>query len=165
MRRFYYGKKGYPRWRYTRGLVYRRVAKNRLGRELKKDEGKDSDTMLIEVFFWLISLGLIFGGLSGMIAKGKVGLKFFLFGVLLILIYVIIMIIKKKRGDYLNIFQRFTSWFLSLFIKHEQKGPKNIRCTMCNKRGTIVEISKCRYCGNYYCTEHRLPEKHFCKGV
>ena len=126
---------------------------------------KGGNTILIEIFFWLISLGLIFGGLSGMIGKEKIGLKFFLSGVLLVLIYIIIMIIKKKRGDYMNIFQRFTSWFLSLFIKPKQEYSKDIKCNICNKKGTMVEMFKCNYCDNYHCTEHRLPEKHFCKGV
>jgi len=38
MGKFYYDKKGYPRWRNTDELVHRTVAEKKLGRELKPHE-------------------------------------------------------------------------------------------------------------------------------
>jgi hypothetical protein len=35
MRKFYYGKKGYPRWRDSNEPVHRTVAENKIGRPLK----------------------------------------------------------------------------------------------------------------------------------
>lgn len=38
--------------------------------------------------------------------------------------------------------------------------------TTCEKCGEKVTGSRgCSYCGDTYCPEHRLPEKHDCPGV
>lgn len=73
----------------------------------------------------------------------------------------------------MNILQRFTSWLLSfdvirkIFVrtKPEKKKPsKPIYCAICNKRVALLNDFKCPYCKKYHCEEHRLPEKHKCKG-
>lgn len=35
------------------------------------------------------------------------------------------------------------------------------RCEFCNKKTGLIGFD-CK-CGNYYCLEHRYPEKHECK--
>ncbi|MEM1655381.1 MAG: AN1-type zinc finger domain-containing protein [Nitrososphaerota archaeon] len=37
------------------------------------------------------------------------------------------------------------------------------RCSVCGKE--ILMPFKCSYCGDYFCAEHRLPEKHYCPGI
>lgn len=36
------------------------------------------------------------------------------------------------------------------------------RCTLC---GTACFGHECSYCGHTYCGEHRLPERHYCRGA
>ncbi|MFQ6095792.1 MAG: AN1-type zinc finger domain-containing protein [Candidatus Bathyarchaeia archaeon] len=36
-------------------------------------------------------------------------------------------------------------------------------CKACN--GTEYLLHKCRYCGEYFCSEHMLPENHRCPGL
>lgn len=38
-----------------------------------------------------------------------------------------------------------------------------MRCEVCGK--DVLMPFKCRYCGGYFCAEHRLPEKHDCPGL
>ncbi len=38
-----------------------------------------------------------------------------------------------------------------------------MRCEVCGEE--VLMPFKCRYCGGYYCVEHRLPEKHNCPGL
>ena len=37
------------------------------------------------------------------------------------------------------------------------------RCAVCGKE--VLMPFKCAYCGEYFCAEHRLPEKHNCPGL
>jgi len=37
------------------------------------------------------------------------------------------------------------------------------KCAVCGKE--ILMPFKCSYCGEYFCAEHRLPEKHNCPGL
>jgi len=37
------------------------------------------------------------------------------------------------------------------------------RCSVCGKE--ILMPFRCSYCGDYFCAEHRLPEKHDCPGL
>jgi len=36
-------------------------------------------------------------------------------------------------------------------------------CTICGKKELMP--FKCKFCGNTYCSEHRLPENHGCSGL
>ena len=36
-------------------------------------------------------------------------------------------------------------------------------CTICGKKELMP--FKCKFCGNTYCSEHRLPENHGCIGL
>jgi len=48
--------------------------------------------------------------------------------------------------------------------KQEKKQiPLSGKCRYCNKK-TIMPY-RCKYCGDLYCSEHRLPEKHNCDGT
>lgn len=38
---------------------------------------------------------------------------------------------------------------------------KKPRCLLCNKKLKLHELFLCK-CNNYYCTKHKLPEKHQC---
>ena len=42
-------------------------------------------------------------------------------------------------------------------------GAFMARCSVCGKE--ILMPFKCNYCGDYFCAEHRLPEKHNCPGI
>jgi len=64
----------------------------------------------------------------------------------------------------MNIFQRFFSKLLSIFVKPKIKEPKEIVCKICNKTFSWSDMFKCNYCHNYYCKNHRLPENHNCSG-
>lgn len=49
----------------------------------------------------------------------------------------------------------------------EQKGEKKHyygRCTYCGRKALGVDVYRCSYCHNHYCTNHRLPESHDCSG-
>ena len=37
------------------------------------------------------------------------------------------------------------------------------KCSACGKETTLP--FKCKYCGQLFCDEHRLPENHACKGL
>ena len=37
------------------------------------------------------------------------------------------------------------------------------RCAVCGKE--VLMPFRCAYCGEYFCSEHRLPEKHNCPGL
>ena len=74
----------------------------------------------------------------------------------------------------MNTFQRFLSWILS-FVKQskykeyktqvERKRPKyKGYCECCNKKESFPNYFYCKYCKQYYCTKHRLPEQHRCTG-
>jgi hypothetical protein len=47
--------------------------------------------------------------------------------------------------------------------KMKKKTRMEGRCSFCNTK-TLMGFT-CSYCGNYYCTDHRLPEKHECTGL
>jgi len=38
-----------------------------------------------------------------------------------------------------------------------------VKCAVCGKE--VLMPFKCSYCGEYFCAEHRLPEKHNCPGL
>ena len=38
-----------------------------------------------------------------------------------------------------------------------------VKCAVCGKE--LLMPFKCSYCGEYFCAEHRLPEKHNCPGL
>ncbi len=38
-----------------------------------------------------------------------------------------------------------------------------MKCDICGKEEVLPY--KCNYCGGTFCSEHRLPEKHFCEGI
>ncbi|MEN2975442.1 MAG: AN1-type zinc finger domain-containing protein [Candidatus Caldarchaeales archaeon] len=38
-----------------------------------------------------------------------------------------------------------------------------MKCSICGREELLP--FKCKYCGGYYCAEHRLPEKHNCLGA
>jgi len=38
-----------------------------------------------------------------------------------------------------------------------------VKCAVCGKE--VLMPFKCAYCGEYFCAEHRLPEKHNCPGL
>ena len=66
----------------------------------------------------------------------------------------------------MNVFQRFFSWILSIFIK--PKPPKPIKpkeCSICKIELGTLDRFTCKYCNNHYCTKHRLPEQHDCSGL
>jgi Zn-dependent protease len=42
-------------------------------------------------------------------------------------------------------------------------GRVMARCSVCSKE--ILMPFRCNYCGDYFCAEHRLPEKHDCPGL
>ena len=47
--------------------------------------------------------------------------------------------------------------------KIEKGGFPGLRCEVCGEE--VLMPFKCRYCGGYFCVEHRLPEKHDCPGL
>jgi len=65
--------------------------------------------------------------------------------------------IKKRNKSYLK---------SSHFIKTEKKSlDDKIFCLKCHKRyENTFDRFLCHYCDNYYCSSHRLPENHNCKG-
>jgi len=40
------------------------------------------------------------------------------------------------------------------------EGKEMPKCSFCGKEEPL--LFKCKYCGKFYCVEHRLPEKHEC---
>ncbi|RLG03377.1 MAG: hypothetical protein DRN61_04920 [Thaumarchaeota archaeon] len=42
-------------------------------------------------------------------------------------------------------------------------GSRMARCAVCGKE--VLMPFRCVYCGEYFCAEHRLPEKHNCPGL
>ena len=46
-------------------------------------------------------------------------------------------------------------------IKKNKKKIKKIRCFICNKKLSLVDIP-CSKCSYAFCIEHRLPESHNC---
>ncbi len=47
--------------------------------------------------------------------------------------------------------------------KMKKKTQMEGRCKYCS--ATTLMGFTCSYCGNYFCTDHRLPEKHECTGL
>ncbi|MHA1227140.1 MAG: AN1-type zinc finger domain-containing protein [Candidatus Hodarchaeales archaeon] len=76
---------------------------------------------------------------------------------------VYIFIIKPiDLQDNKNLFQVFSSFRFrdTKPRKIEKKSKLFGVCAFCGKQ---VQFGfTCSYCGNYFCPEHRLPEKHFC---
>ncbi len=65
-----------------------------------------------------------------------------------------------KKGDVKE------KWFLPQKVvqrKGKETSPISGRCSFCGKK--VVMPYKCKFCGEVFCDEHRLPEKHECEGV
>jgi hypothetical protein len=45
-----------------------------------------------------------------------------------------------------------------------KKAPPICEYSGCNKKLAIVSRFHCKYCQNWFCEVHRLPEKHKCEG-
>jgi len=57
-------------------------------------------------------------------------------------------------------------WFLPQKVVHKRKkktAPITGVCADCGKK--VVMPYKCKFCGNVFCDDHRLPENHKCEGV
>lgn len=39
-----------------------------------------------------------------------------------------------------------------------------VNCSFCGKKLDYLPF-ECKFCGKYFCTEHRLPENHACVGL
>ena len=50
-------------------------------------------------------------------------------------------------------------------FEEPQVSPTTKRCYFCSKPlvGDDAYYFKCNYCGQYFCSEHRLPENHLCR--
>jgi predicted nucleic acid binding AN1-type Zn finger protein len=55
--------------------------------------------------------------------------------------------------------------------RHEQKYQEERvqkekefsgRCDECNEKIGGLDVFRCKYCGHYFCTKHRIPEEHNC---
>jgi len=44
-------------------------------------------------------------------------------------------------------------------------NKKTIKCSFCGKKIDSLLPFKCKFCGKYFCSKHRLPEAHNCKGL
>jgi len=72
----------------------------------------------------------------------------------------------------MNILQRFSSWILSFFKSQKYKPYKSkpLRtkykgyCEHCGQKESTIDAFYCKYCKQWHCTEHRLPEDHECGG-
>lgn len=76
----------------------------------------------------------------------------------------------------MNVFQRLASIILGWFVKSENAEPDKAQKKYrripqyCEHKGcktTLTGLSEtwhCRYCNKFFCSEHRLPESHECKG-
>ncbi|MFW9856092.1 MAG: AN1-type zinc finger domain-containing protein [Candidatus Thorarchaeota archaeon] len=58
------------------------------------------------------------------------------------------------------------SSFQANVISSSKMSKKTTMGGMCNLCGTSALMGfTCSYCNDYFCAEHRLPEKHGCRGL
>jgi hypothetical protein len=88
------------------------------------------------------------------------------FAMIILYTFIIKPLASQQTGTYSGFFSRSRDSFKPYTrppSKLKKKTQLGGHCGSCN-----VQISfgfTCSYCNNYFCPEHRLPEKHGCPGV
>jgi len=71
----------------------------------------------------------------------------------------------------MNIFPRINSWLVSIFKKSKYKEPRKpidkkipaiCEFVGCDNHLVFPKNFYCKYCKEYHCDKHRLPEEHEC---
>ncbi len=88
--------------------------------------------------------------------------------VLMIFVFVFQPALNKQKGwkSYSKVSTSYSSNFRPTVIRPSGRAKKMISegfCHFCDK-SALMGFS-CSYCNGYFCTEHRLPEKHECLGL
>ena len=89
-----------------------------------------------------------------------------IFSVIILYIFIIRPLASQHTEDYPSFISQSRGSFKPYInppSKFQKKTQLRGQCGECNKQITLGFT--CSYCNNYFCPEHRLPEKHRCTGM